>query len=201
MLPSWLVYPATLLIVWGTVDYIGDIRRGRVQPNLVTWFLWALAPLIALCAQLATGNVGSEAALTATVGLCPLLVFLAGLKRGEWKPKPFDWCCGAMAILALILWQLTGSGAVGVGLSIVADALGAVPTLWKAYSHPGSESARFFALFAVSALITLVTIPQITIVTAGFSSYIFILYAVLFVLVRFRVGERLGISVKIRQQD
>jgi len=201
MLPGWLVYPAALLIVWGTVDYIRDIRRGQVQPSLVTWFLWSLAPLITLAAQLFSGDVGSETALTAVVGLCPLLVFLAGLNHGAWKPKPFDWWCGALAIVALVLWRLTSNSEVGVSLSIAADALGAVPTLRKAYAHPESESARFFALFAISAFVTLLTIPHATIVSAGFASYIFALYAVLFTLVQFKVKEKLSILAKIRQRE
>jgi hypothetical protein len=193
MLPNWVAYLATLLIIWGTVGYIHDIRHGRVQPNLVTWFLWSLAPLIALAAQLQAG-VGAEAALAAVVGLCPLVVFLAGLSQGTFRPKPFDWWCAAMSLIALILWQITGSGIIGVMLSIVADTFGAAPTLRKSYIDPDSESHSFFALFAVSALVTLLAITHWTMVSAAFPLYIFMLYAVLFVLVRFRIGKRLGKS-------
>lgn len=191
MLPGWAAYLATLLIVWGAIGYIRDIRRGRVRPNLVTWFLWSLAPLIALAAQLREG-VGAEVALTAAVGLCPFIVFLVGLKQGTFRPVRFDWWCGAMALVALVLWQITGSGVVGVGLSILADAFAAAPTLRKSYRSPGSESHSFFALFAISALITLMTITDWTIITTAFPLYIFVLYVILFALVRFRIGERLS---------
>lgn len=189
MLPSWLVYPGVLLIVWGAITYIRDIRRGEVQPNLVTWFLWSLAPLIALGAEL-RGGVGAEAALTAAVGLCPLAVFIAGLRQGTFKPVAFDWWCGGASLVALILWQLTGNGIVGVGLSILADALGAAPTLRKSYNDPASESATFFAFFALSAGITLLTLQAWSFLNAAFSVYIFMLYIVLFTFVRTRIGER-----------
>lgn len=191
MLPDWSVYPATGLIVWGAVSYIRDISRGTVRPNLVTWFLWSLAPLIALGAQLRAG-VGAEAALAAAVGLCPLAVFIAGLKKGMFRPQPFDWWCGCCSLVALVIWQITGDGVVGVGLSIVADALGATPTLRKSFVDPSSETPTFFALFAVSSGITLLAIHEWTIVHAAFSVYIFLLYVSLFVLVRFRAGEYLG---------
>lgn len=190
MLPSWLVYPGVLLIVWGAVGYIRDMHHGRVQPNLVTWFLWSLAPLIALGAQIKAG-VGAEAALAAAVGLCPLAIFIVGLKQGRFKPQPFDWWCGGASLVALVLWQITGSGAVGVSLSILADALGAAPTLRKSYLDPRSESSAFFALFTISATITLLTITQWTLLHAAFSIYIFVLYVTLFVLVQFRIGERI----------
>jgi hypothetical protein len=187
MLPNWFAYIATLLIIWGTVDYIRDIRRGNVTPNLVTWFLWSLAPLIALGAQLKAG-VGAEAALAATAGLCPLAVFIMGVKQGTFRPQPFDWWCVAMSLIALILWLVTGNGALGVGLSILADAFGAAPTLRKSWLDPSSESSGFFALFAISALLTLLAITKWTMVNAAFSIYLLGLYAILFALVRFRIG-------------
>ena len=196
MLPSWLVYFGALLIIGGTVAYIRDIHQGRVQPNLVTWFLWSLAPLIALGAQLKAG-VGAEALLAATVGLCPLAVFVAGLKQGKFIPQPYDWWCLGASVAALILWQLTGNGVVGVVLSIVADSLGAAPTLRKSYQDPGSESPLFFALFAAAGGMTLLTIQEWTILSAGFAVYIFALYVILFALVRWRVGERIRIRSEV----
>ncbi len=191
MLPSWLAYPATLLIIGGTGGYIRDIRQGRVRPNLVTWFLWSLAPLIPLGAQLASG-AGAEMALSATVGLCPLVVFVASLRQGTFRLRPFDWWCAGLAVLALVLWRLTGDGALGVALSILADSFGAAPTLRKTYRDPESESASFFGLFAASALLTLLTIQKWSIVSSAFAMYIFVLYVILFVLARFNLGKKLA---------
>lgn len=191
MLPGWLAYGATLLIIWGTIGYIRDIRRGSVRPNLVTWFLWSLAPLIALGAQLKAG-VGAEVALAAAVGICPFIVFIVGLRQGVFRPQPFDWWCGALSLLALFLWQVTGSGVVGVALSILADTFGAAPTLRKSFTDPESESPTFFALFAISALITLATITQWTIINAAFAIYIFALYVTLFVFAKFKIGKQVG---------
>lgn len=188
MLPGWLVYPGTLLLVWGAASYIRDIFAGRARPNLVTWFLWSLAPLVAFGAQMKDG-VGAQAALTLMVGLCPLAVFVAGLKKGDFRPTRFDWYCGGASLIAFAAWQLTGSGAIGVCLSIAADGLGATPTLRKAYTEPRSESPFFFALFAISAAITLLTIEHWTVQTSAFSLYILLLYVTLYSLVKFRVGE------------
>ncbi len=189
MIPGWFAYAATLLIVWGARRYILDMRGGHVTPNLVTWFLWSLAPLIALGAQL-KAKVGAEAALAAAVGLCPLAVFIAGLRQGKFKPQAFDWCCGGISLLTLCLWLLTGSGSIGVSLSILADAFGAAPTVLKSWRNPESESPRFFALFAISAVVTLMTLTQWAVVNAAFTVYICALYIGLFILVRFKVGVR-----------
>jgi hypothetical protein len=190
MLPDWIVYPGTLLIVVGAVLYIRDIFRGTVRPNLVTWFLWSLAPLIAFGAQIQDG-VGAPAVLTLMVGLCPLAVFIAGFRKGSFRPTRFDWWCGGMSLVALVLWQITGSGLVGLGLSILADTFGAAPTIRKSYKEPSSESPLFFALFAVSAGITLATIDEWTALNAAFSLYILCLNVLLFVLIKFEAGLKL----------
>ena len=189
MLDGRLMYVAVLLIVWGTVSYVKDMYHSGTRPNLVTWFLWSLAPLIAFAAQM-QARVGAAAVLTLMVGLCPLVVFAAGLRKGTFRPSRFDLACGGASLVALVLWQLTGSGALAVALSIVADGLAATPTLLKAYKDPKSESPFLFMLFALSAVITLLTVKAWSLETSGFSLYIFTLYAVLYALVKFELGIR-----------
>ena len=184
MIDERFMYLAAVLIAWGAYSYIKDMYQGETKPNLVTWFLWTLAPMIAFAAQIQAG-VGAAAVLTFMVGFCPLVVFLAGLRRGEFRPSRFDLMCGAASVMALILWQLTGNGNLAVVLSIVADGLAASPTLIKAYRQPQSESPFLFLLFAVSAGITLLTIDTWNLQNSGFSAYIFVLYVVLFAVVRF----------------
>lgn len=187
MINEQFMYLAVLLIVWGAYAYIKDMYQSDTKPNLVTWFLWSVAPMIAFVAQVQAG-VGPAAFLTLMVGLCPLAVFIAGLKKGEFRPSRFDLVCGGASVVALILWQITGSGALAVALSITADGLAATPTLIKAYKDPRSESPFLFALFAISAAITLLTLTAWTLESAGFSAYILALYVTLFIVVKFEVG-------------
>jgi hypothetical protein len=185
MLDERFMMVAVGLIGWGAYTYIRDMYQAATRPNLVTWFLWSLAPMIAFAAQLRAG-VGSAAFLTLMVGLCPLAVFIAGLKKGDFRPTRFDLLCGSMSVVALVLWQLTGSGTLAVTLSIIADGLAAMPTLFKAYKDPASESPFLFALFAVSAALTLLTLKTWSLESAAFSAYILLLYVTLFVLVKFQ---------------
>lgn len=191
MLDERFMYLAALFIAWGAYSYIRDMFRAGTRPNLVTWFLWTLAPMIAFAAQLQAG-VGPEAFLTLMVGLCPLAVFIAGIRKGDFRPSRFDLMCGTTSMIVLILWQATGNGALAVGLSIVADGLAATPTLIKAYKDPRSESSFLFLLFAVSAGITLMTIDHWSLESSGFSAYILALYVALFVLVKYEPGLRLN---------
>lgn len=179
MLPAHFVWVGAALILFGAATYIRDIYRGAVRPNLVTWFLWAFAPLIAFCAQLAEGSAGA-AVLTLAVGLGPAAVCIAGFRRGSLQITAFDLCCGGASFSALLAWALTRNGMAAILLSIMADALAATPTIIKAYRLPESESPLFFLLFMASAIITLLTVRDWQLETCAFAVYIFVLYTLLF---------------------
>ncbi|MEK9178462.1 MAG: hypothetical protein AAB801_01630, partial [Patescibacteria group bacterium] len=63
MLNENFVYVGLFIASLGNIVYLIQTLRGKVQPNRVTWFLWALAPLIAFAAQIKQG-VGVQSLLT-----------------------------------------------------------------------------------------------------------------------------------------
>ena len=182
-----------LLNVIGSATYAYNTVKGRTKPNRVTWFLWALAPLIAFSAQIDEG-VGLQVLMTFMVGFGPLLVFIASFmnKKYYWEISRLDIFCGVLSLAALALWFVTGEGIVAIIFSILADLLAGVPTLIKAYKEPESEHSDVFRNGAISALITLLTIKTWTFETYGFALYIFIICVVLYLLIRFKLGRRLS---------
>ena len=184
----WLV-PIISLI--GSGRYIWLTLRGRVQPNRVTWFLWALAPMIAFAAELQQG-VGLQSILTFMVGFGPLLILIASFvgRRSTWKLTRFDMTCGVLSLLGLALWAVTRHGDVAIIFSILADGLAAVPTIVKAYRDPESESSLVFSLACVNSLLTLATVDTWTLGHIGFPIYIFLVSAILVLLIQFKLGTR-----------
>lgn len=159
MIPGQFVILGAALSLLGALIYARAVVSGDVRPNRVTWFTWALAPLIAFAAQLADG-AGIVAVTTLAVGLGPLLIFCASFARGAgyWRLRPFDAVCGALAVAALAGWQLTGSELLAVALALAADALGAVPTLVKAWRWPQTENGTVFRNAALNGAIGLLAL-------------------------------------------
>ncbi len=52
---QYLVLLGAAVNLYGTVMYMRDILRGQTKPNLVSWVLWAAAPLIASAAAFSAG--------------------------------------------------------------------------------------------------------------------------------------------------
>ncbi|MBI2028865.1 hypothetical protein HYT02_00410 [Candidatus Gottesmanbacteria bacterium] len=191
MLNPNFVYLGILISLSGSISYIIDTLKGKTKPNKVTWFMWALAPLIAFSAQVHQG-VGKEALLSFIVGFNPLLVFIASFvnKNAYWKITRLDLFYGGLSILGLILWYITKIGNIAILFAILSDGLAAVPTVIKAYHFPETENYKIFLAGAIAALITLLTIKVWNFENYAFSLYIFFICAILFILIKFKPGKK-----------
>lgn len=197
MIDERFVLLAALINFIGTLSYLTATIKGQTKPNKVTWFLWALAPLIAFSAQMQEG-VGLPALMTFMVGFSPLLIFLASFinKSSVWKITKFDILCGTFSLLGLFFWILTQTSTIAILFSILADAFAGIPTIVKAYKNPETENATVFLLAGTGSLITLLTIKTWTFAYFGFPVYIFLICTILFGLIHFKLGKVLAKILK-----
>lgn len=82
-------------------------------------------------------------------------------------------------------------GNVAIFFSIVADGLAAVPTIVKAYKYPDTEIAWPWIATAIGVVLTLLTLSTWTFANSGFILYILVADLLIYVLVQFRLGEKL----------
>lgn len=177
----------------GTISYLISTIKGKTKPNRVSWFFWALAPLIAFYAEIKQG-VGLQSLLTFSVGFGPLLIFFASFvnKKAEWKVTRFDIACGILATLGIILWLVTRVGNVAIFFSVLADGIAAVPTLVKSYKYPQTENGAAFSFAGLNAAFTLATIKNWGFAHSAFPIYIFLIDIVLFSVIQFKLGPKIN---------
>lgn len=169
--PHW-VFAGALLGLIGSVRYAVAITHGRARPNLVTWSLWAAAPLIGFLAQLDSG-VGLPAVMTLAASAGPLIVVATSLvaRLHYAHLGAFDLACALVSTGALAVWLGWGEAPLAVLFAVAADAVAALPTLIKAWRHPDSENTLFYVLVAIGATITLMTISAWTPEAWAFAVY------------------------------
>ncbi len=168
------------------LSYVFQTLKGKTRPNRVTWFLWAVAPLIAFSAELGQ-HVGLRSIMTFMVGFGPAMVLIASFinRKSVWKITRLDIICGVLSVLALIAWGVTGKGNIAIAFSIASDLLAATPTMIKAYREPETEHYGVFLFGTISAVITLLTIKQWSFAQYGFPLYIALCCATLVFLIKF----------------
>lgn len=161
--------------VTGVSAYVYAIVRGRVQPNKLSWLILGIAPLVAFAAEVEK-EVGLRSVVTLAAGVMPLVVVAASFvnKKAYWKLNRFDMACGGLAVLALILWRLTGEGNVAIALSVAADSIAILPIVVKAWRFPHSETPVAFAGVLVNASIAILVLNRYTFADLAFPVYLLI---------------------------
>lgn len=183
--PNFVILAATFNLIGGASYVIATIK-GKARPNRVTWFLWALIPMIAFAAQISEG-VGISSLMTFMVGFGPLIVLITSFvnKNAYWQITKLDLVCGFLSLAAIGLWVITRTGNVAIVLSMAADGLAAVPTLIKAWKQPATEDYRVFMFGMISAVITLFTLKSWNFADYGFPVYILFICLLLVAVIAF----------------
>ncbi len=194
-LAHWLVIISAVIIVLGSFAYIRDTLSGKTKPNRVSWFMWALAPLIGTAAAL---YAHADVWVTVRVflaGFLPLLVFLASFvnRQSYWKLTRFDLACGFCSALALIVWVVADSPRSAILLAVLGDGFASLPIIRKAWEHPETETGITFIASLIAVLLVLPSIPKWNIENSAFQIYLLIVNTlILFSIYRKRLFSRLG---------
>jgi len=148
---------------------------GGAKPNRISWLMWAIAPFIATAAARSNG-VGWAVLPVFMAGFSPFLIFAASFltKKAYWKLSTFDYVCGALSGMALVLWYLTKDPNVAIVFAIGSDGLATIPTLTKAWRQPETESIWPFVMGIFGASSSLVVATLWT-----FSEYAFPVYLII----------------------
>lgn len=193
MINQNFIYLGSLLNLIGSGIYIRDTLRGKTRPNRVSWFVLAIAPLVAFAAMISQGIGFRQSLMTFTIGLSPLLIFISSFvtKYASWRIRPFDLACGGLALAGLGLWGITRVGNLAILFGLLADLLAFLPTLVKAFAHPETESWQLFGLAFFNGAIALLIINRWDFAHAAFPIYLFIADLIMVLLARFRLGLKI----------
>jgi len=172
---QYLVILGAIVQLAGIYVYIKETVAGGAKPNRVSWLMWSIAPLIATIASLASGVTWAVLPVF-MAGFGPLLVFTVSFvnKNSYWKLERFDYLCGFLSLLALILWAITKIPDIAIVFAIASDGLAAIPTLIKSWKHPETENDSPFTTGLFSSLTSFAAIKVWI-----FSAYAFPIYLVL----------------------
>jgi hypothetical protein len=173
---QYLVFVGAIVQIAGIYVYIRQTLKGETKPNRVTWLMWSIAPLIATFAALSDG-IRLAVLPVFMSGFAPLLVFIASFrnKQAYWKLENFDYVCGALSALALILWAISKEPMIAIIFSISADLFAAFPTFSKSWKQPQTESVEAYSTGIFNALTSFFALKTFTASELAFPIYLVLL--------------------------
>lgn len=184
-LAHWLVIVSAALSLSGTVAYFRDMLKGKSKPNLVTWGLWGLIPLIATGAALSAHADAWSTVRIFMSGFGPLIIFISAffISGTYWKSSRLDYACGFLSLVALGVWLLADSPILAILFAAVADLLATLPTIFKAWKHPETETFYTYFIGLFTASIVIPAIPVWNIENAAFQIYLLLANTALCIIV------------------
>ncbi len=156
------------------VPYILDTLSRRTKPNKATWIIWAILGII-IAASYYSAGARDTVWLPAGYAVGILVIAALSLKYGDEGWSFLDKACLLGAGAGLCLWAATGEPATAYYLTTIVDAIGAVPTIAKAYKRPETESRPAWAMFLVADVLNLMAIGEWTLLIALYPVYVTVL--------------------------
>ena len=202
-----------VVLVAANIDNITGTWAGRWGSSLASWTIWAALGWVGFAAQLQLGaTVG--AMLLAPVAAVSTAVAVGALRARRFAPPPdevswqrtVDIVCAIGAALALAA-LVTSTGRQALLLTIVTDAIAAIPTYTAAYREPDSLPTAPFTAGAASAVLTLAAAPSWGFDDAGYAVYLYVMCRGLVWLIRWRRAaqggraRRAGVVAPARPHD
>lgn len=184
---QYIVIIGAFVQLFGCILYIKDILFGKTKPNKVTWLMWSIAPLIATSAAFSEG-IRWAILPTFMAGFGPFVVFIFSFinKDAYWKLGKFDYICGAISLLALVLWGVTNEAWIAIILAILSDGIAAVPALYKTFYNPETENVSPYVTGLCSQLTTFAAIMIWNFSSLAFPIYLIVMN-ILFILFIYRM--------------
>lgn len=170
--PFILGIAASIIGLAGFIPYITSILSGRTVPHRTSWFVWSALGVVTAASYFASG-ARESALLPGVNAVAHIAVAGLSLKYGTGGWSRMDKLFLAGAALGIVLWLLTSNPVTALVVTIVVEAIGAIPTILKTYKAPASEDKRAWALFLTANTLNLAAVSPRTVVLLAYPVYSF----------------------------
>lgn len=173
MLPEKIIFVGVIINFFCSVWYIKNIISGNTRPNLVSYFIWMLAPFVGFFLQLKAGaGFSSLGVFMAGFGPFLVIIFCLFKKNAFWKIKSFDLLCGFFSVIAIVLYIITNDLATSIIFAILSDFLAYIPTFIKSWKYPETETSSIYWGGIINNTLVLLIIKNWTFAIFSFPIYL-----------------------------
>jgi len=191
---------AGIIVLLTLIPYVWRICYGKIQPNLASWFLWAVIAFALLVTYWKSG--AKESVWLAVVGcINPFIVtVLIWVKyRDKIHFNRLEQACLVIGIAALVLWFIFRNQKpliqYALCVAILADACAAVPTAVCYWRDPTLDRPFAWGAFCLASAMNIFAISEHT-----FANYVYPIWMtvgsclITIPLVRYRIKKQIPLK-------
>jgi len=154
--------------------YFYDVFQGKTKPHGLTWLIWSVLNTL-ICYQQLHDGAGPGAWVTGVAAIANFAIFISSFRYGERNITRFDWVCGALAAIAIVIWLYSPNGAISTILACLVFIIGLIPTFRKSLYHANEETVVTFALNGLKFLVALFALQSFSVGTALYPLVLFVI--------------------------
>ena len=162
---------SVILFLIAAPPYIIDTLHGTTRPERASWFIFLVLNLTAFVANITLGASWSLVFLGLdTMG--SLIVFSMSLKYGVGGWTRLDRAALAIAAIGVAVSFIAREPVIALIGVILADAAGTVPTIFKTFAEPGSETTISWLLTGTGAVCGLLSVGKFDVPLLLYPAYL-----------------------------
>jgi hypothetical protein len=182
---SWAGILAGVLSLLGFIPYVTTTLAGKNKPNRASWLIWGVLSVILLTSYKSAGATHALWLSGANVLGMGLVVGLS-FKYGEGGFTPLDVSCLIAAFIGMLCWGYFHSPLPALYTSVAVDAIGAIPTVKKAYLNPAHENYPTWLLFWAANTLNLFALDDWRLALSLYPIYLFLISGIMAVVLTLR---------------
>jgi len=175
---------ATIPYLVGFFPYLKDIHDLRVKPHIVSWFGWGLTTLLAFFAMSSDiFNWAAYIVLINSIACFSVVVYSLFKKAAVIDFSRLDIAFFLFGIVGIILWQSLDNPDLAILFAIFADLSFGIPTFFKVYKDPKSETHLPWSMSVFSGFLSLFAISYISFTEIAYPVYLFLFDLIIFLVI------------------
>lgn len=188
---------AILLQIAGFIPYILNILKGKTKPERASFWIFSLLVGVALVAQV-LDKITWAAILVFVSFLCVLTIAILSLKYGYGKIHRRDTVSIIIALLGVIIWQLTSKPLVAVTMVILVDFAGFWLTLLKTWKAPYTETLFAWVASGVAGILAIIATQNNSAIQIAYLLYSTIANCLISLLIVYR--RKFSLNIETSEQ-
>jgi len=166
-----------ILTLYGFYVYGKDSFSGDAKPAKAGWIIWAIVTFLTMISYISSTTAAHPLEMvyrTVELGMQNPAIFFAVANFigcavvaaiAFWKGKKgwtfTDKLCLLCAGVSVAIWYLSGSALIGLCITLVADFIGAIPTIKHALEEPHDESKHAWLVFSIGTAVSLFGVSKL----------------------------------------
>jgi len=111
-----------------------------------------------------------------------IAIFSLSIKYGMGGWAKSDIVCMGLAVIGIVVWQVTKNPVYGLYFGILADFMGMLPTILKTYRYPETEMWQFFGIDALAGTFNFLALSSFAPATFSYPLYLVFINGVIAIL-------------------